>query len=189
MKTFRSIPTSGRGPVVFYLDIDHRVFPLSFQLRMARPEGELTMELCNKSQVRELLKQYGFSAPDMTVTEFVEDELTTVSESWVDVKSQLPFPGEEVELFCQTKFGTYTCHGFYIPDNFSEEDLDLVPYTVKGNVYKIPLIQPKRKNGKERLSKYISTIILSDGNSIEESITRNNRIIYKDKFGRFTKRR
>ena len=84
------------------------------------------MELCNKSQVRELMKRYGFSAPDMTITEFVEDELTTVSESWIDVNSQLPTPEEEVELFCQTKFGTYTCHGFYIPDNFSEEDSDFV---------------------------------------------------------------
>lgn len=31
MRTFRSIPSSGRGPVVFYLDIDHWVFPLAFQ--------------------------------------------------------------------------------------------------------------------------------------------------------------
>ena len=37
------------------------------------------MELCDKSQVRELMKNYGFSAPDMTITEFVEDELTDIS--------------------------------------------------------------------------------------------------------------
>lgn len=50
------------------------------------------MKLCSKLQVRELMKRYGFSAPDMTITEFVEDELTTISESWTDVNSQLPPP-------------------------------------------------------------------------------------------------
>lgn len=82
------------------------------------------MKLCDKSQVKELMKRYGFSTPDMTITEFVEDELTIILESWIDVKFQLPIPEEEVELFCQTQWGTYTCHGFYIPDNFSEEDSD-----------------------------------------------------------------
>lgn len=31
MRTFYSIPQSGRGAVVFYLDIDEWVFPLSFR--------------------------------------------------------------------------------------------------------------------------------------------------------------
>lgn len=37
------------------------------------------MRLCDKSKVGELMKRYGFSAPDMTITEFIEDELTTIS--------------------------------------------------------------------------------------------------------------
>ena len=37
------------------------------------------MKLCDKSKVGELMKRYGFSAPDMTITEFIEDELTTIS--------------------------------------------------------------------------------------------------------------
>lgn len=36
------------------------------------------MRLVDPSQVGKLMKYYGFSAPDMTITEFVEDELTTI---------------------------------------------------------------------------------------------------------------
>ena len=37
------------------------------------------MRLVDPSQVGKLMKYYGFSAPDMTITEFVEDELTDIS--------------------------------------------------------------------------------------------------------------
>ena len=37
------------------------------------------MRLVDKSEVEELMKCYGFHAPDMTITEFIEDELTTIS--------------------------------------------------------------------------------------------------------------
>ena len=36
------------------------------------------MRLVDPSQVGKLMKYYGFSAPDMTITEFVEDELTDI---------------------------------------------------------------------------------------------------------------
>lgn len=38
-----------------------------------------SMRLVDKSEVEELMKCYGFHAPDMTITEFIEDELTTIS--------------------------------------------------------------------------------------------------------------
>ena len=37
--------------------------------------------LVDVNEVKEKLLKYGFSAPDMTVTEFIEDELTTVVEA------------------------------------------------------------------------------------------------------------
>ena len=37
--------------------------------------------LVDVNEVKEKLIQYGFTAPDMTVTEFIEDELTVVVEA------------------------------------------------------------------------------------------------------------
>ena len=38
----------------------------------------MSKDLIDRAQVKESMLKYGFHAPDMTVTEFVEDELTTI---------------------------------------------------------------------------------------------------------------
>lgn len=37
--------------------------------------------LIDANEIREKMKKYGFKAPDMTVSEFIEDEITTIIEA------------------------------------------------------------------------------------------------------------
>lgn len=41
-------------------------------------EGKLCVDSVSRKEVKEKMLKYGFKAPDMTVTEFVEDELSSV---------------------------------------------------------------------------------------------------------------
>ena len=62
--------------------------------------------LVNLEEVKQKMLRYGFHASDMTIHEFVEDELTPVITSnndWISTKDKLPKGGQRV-LAC-TKYG------------------------------------------------------------------------------------
>lgn len=42
--------------------------------------------------------------------------------NWIFANNYLPNPEEEVRLFCKSRYGTYQCQGFYIPDKMNEQD-------------------------------------------------------------------
>ena len=41
---------------------------------------------------------------------------------WIQTSEQTPKAEEEVRLFCKSKYGTYQCQGFYIPEKMDVED-------------------------------------------------------------------
>lgn len=43
---------------------------------------------------------------------------------WIPISEQMPKAEEEVRLFCKSKYGTYQCQGFYIPEKMNEEESD-----------------------------------------------------------------
>lgn len=57
----------------------------------------------SRQAVKEGMIKYGFHAPDMTVTEFIEDDLMSVTptQGWIPVSERLPKVGEKVLCQCQ----------------------------------------------------------------------------------------
>lgn len=54
-------------------------------------------EYTERETIKAAMIHYGFKSPDMTVTEFVEDELPAVSvPQWISVKDRLPCCGNPV---------------------------------------------------------------------------------------------
>ena len=66
-------------------------------------EKSFNKDCVSRQKCKEGMLKYGFHAPDMTVTEFIEDELMSVTptQGWIPVSERLPKVGEKVLCQCQ----------------------------------------------------------------------------------------
>lgn len=110
------------------------------------------MELAEKQTVKELMIKYGFTAPDMTVTEFVEDILPSAqTEPCEDAVSRQRLLNDLKELIAAWK--KYPVMAKQIKG----------VETAIGYVETIPSVTPKRKPGKWIIKKGVLHPLEIDG--------------------------
>lgn len=74
-------------------------------------EQQASEDCVSRQAVKEGMMKYGFRAPDMTVTEFIEDELMSVTpaQTWIPVSERLPDNHDDVLVWFEYIKDDYDC--------------------------------------------------------------------------------